>query len=168
MERILIYIGIDFAASIVIALLLRRFVCAFVLVKGRSMLNTLQNHELMLVLRYGLFGKPRRYDIVICRYPNRKQLFVKRVIGLPGETIAMTDGQVLINGEILEERFPKRTTPRSFDEIQLGENEYFVMGDNRPCSVDSRSIRVGPIQEKMLLGRAKCVIFPFQKRRKLV
>ena len=152
MKQILIYLACELTICVILALLLRSFVLALVLVKGKSMLDTLQNHELMLVLRYGLFGKPRRFDIVICKYPNRKQLFVKRIIGLPGERISMTEGQVFINGEKLAESFPKRHCMRNFEEITLGNDEFLVMGDNRSCSVDSR--RVGPIRENMLLGRA--------------
>ena len=165
MKHILIYLACELTAGIILALILRRFVCAFVLVKGRSMLDTLQNHELMLVLRYGLFGKPRRFDVVICKYPNRRQIFVKRIIGLPGERISMEEGQVFINGEPLQEDFPKRTTMRGFGEIQLDEDGYFVMGDNRPSSVDSR--KVGPISEKMILGRVRSVIFPLKNRRRI-
>ena len=155
----------EVCAGVVLALLLRRFVCALVLVKGRSMLDTLANHELMLMLRYGLFGKPRRFDIVICRYPNRKQLFVKRIIGMPGERISMEEDVVYINGEILQEPFERRRSMRRVEEICLGEGEYFVMGDNRTCSVDSR--KIGPITEKMLLGRAKWVLFPLKRRRRI-
>ena len=165
MKAILIYLACELSIGVILALLLRRFVCALVLVKGRSMMDTLQNHELMLALRYGLFGRPRRFDVVICKYPNRKQLFVKRIIGMPGERISMEEGRVYISGEELEENFQKRHCMCSFDEVILGENEYFVMGDNRPCSVDSR--KVGPIKEDMLLGRAKCVIFPLKRRRRI-
>jgi len=165
MKHLLMYILFDVTIGVTLALLLRRFVCALVLVKGRSMLNTLRNHELMFVLRYGIFGKPRRFDVVICRYPDRKQLFVKRVIGMPGERISMEEGQVFINGEPLREDFPMRPHMRGFEEQVLGENEYFVMGDNRPCSTDSR--KIGPIKGDMLLGRAKSVIFPWKSRRRI-
>ena len=150
------------ALGIVIALLCRRFFFAFLFVKGNSMLDTLKNRDLLFMLRYGLLAKPHRFDIVICRYPNRKPLFVKRIIALPGERISIEDGCVFINGEALDECFARRKSMGSFAEIQLGNGEYFVMGDNRPSSVDSR--RVGPISEKMLLGRAVCRIFPLKSR----
>ena len=165
MKAILIYLICELTVGLILALILRRYVCALVLVKGRSMLDTLQNHELMLVLRYGPFGKPRRFDVVICRFPDRKQLFVKRIIGMPGERISMQEGRVFINGEALEENFSKRPCVRSFEEVLLGDEDYFVMGDNRPASSDSR--KVGPIREDMLLGRAKSVIFPLKRRRRI-
>ena len=161
----MIWLGCEICGGVVLALLLRRFVCALALVKGRSMQDTLQDRELMLVLRYGLFGKPRRFDSVICRYPGRKQLFVKRIIGMPGEQISMEEDVVYINGEPLAEPFFRRKSMRRVEEVQLGEKEYFVMGDNRPCSVDSR--KIGPIGKEMLLGRATRVLFPFKKRRRI-
>ena len=150
---------------VVIALLLRRFVCALALVRGRSMLDTLQNHEVMFVLRYGLFGQPKRFDVVVCKYPNRKGLFVKRIIALPGDVVSMEEDVVFINGEAIEENFPRRKCLRRMEERMLGEDEYFVMGDNRPVSQDSR--RVGPLKRSQILCRAKAVVFPFKRMRKI-
>ena len=166
MWNIVIRIGIELAAAFVIALLLRRFVCAFALVRGRSMLDTLQNHELMFVLRFGLFGQPERFDVVICKYPNRKGLFVKRIIALPGETISMEEDVVFINGEAIAESFPRRKCLRKMDERAVGADEYFVMGDNRPGSHDSR--RVGPLKRKQILYRVHSVVFPFKRMRKIL
>lgn len=147
------------------ALIVRRFVCAFALVKGRSMMDTLQNKEIMFVLRYGLFGEPQRFDVVICRYPERKGLFVKRIIGLPGERISMEEDIVYINGEPLAENFSRRKCMRKLEELTLGGDEYFVMGDNRPASQDSR--KVGPLHRKQLLARARWVLFPFKQMRRI-
>ncbi|MBQ8506578.1 MAG: signal peptidase I [Clostridia bacterium] len=165
MWNIIIRIGIEIAAALIIALLLRRFVCALALVKGRSMLDTLQDRELMFALRYGLFGAPKRFDVVICRYPKRKGLFVKRIIGLPGETISMEEDIVYINGEAIEEDFPRRKCLRKIEERALGDDEYFVMGDNRPSSTDSR--RVGPLKREQILYRAGYVVLPLKNRRKI-
>ena len=165
MWNILIRIGIEIAAAFVIALILRRFVCALAIVKGRSMLDTLNNRELMFALRYGLFGEPARFDVVICRYPGRKGLFVKRVIALPGETISMEEDIVYINGEPIGENFARRKCLRAIEERTMGENEYFLMGDNRPGSHDSR--RVGPIKREAILYHAVSVVWPLKKRRKI-
>lgn len=151
--------------TVALALLLRRFVCAFAFVKGKSMMDTLNDKEIMFVLHYGLFGEPQRFDVVLCRYPGRKGLFVKRVIGMPGETISMEDDVVYINGEPLEENFARRKCLRAIPERTLGPDEYFVMGDNRPVSTDSR--RVGPILRKQMLAKSVAVLLPFKKRRKI-
>ena len=165
MWNILIRFAIHFAAALVLALLLRRFVCAFAFVKGKSMMDTLNDKEIMFVLRYGLFGEPQRFDVVLCRYPKRKGLFVKRIIGMPGETISMEEDVVYINGEAIEEDFARRSCMRVITERTLGQDEYFVMGDNRPSSTDSR--RVGPIKRKQILAKGVAVLLPLKKRRKI-
>lgn len=153
------------ATGVLLALLLRRFVCMLVRVKGKSMMNTLHNGDFMLALRYGLFGRIRRFDVVICRYPGRKGHFVKRVVGLPGERVSMTEGALYINGAEVTEDFPLRRSLRGFDERTLGPDEYFVMGDNRPCSSDSR--RVGPIHRRAILARVCCVFLPLRRRQRI-
>lgn len=155
------------------ALLLRFFVLTLVQVKGRSMLPTLTNGSLVLMLH----GKrPRRGQIVICHYPNRwrdkrhllRQNFVKRVIAVPGETIWIEDGVVYIDGRTLQESYldPARNhIPRTLAPRTLAEDEYFVMGDNRDASNDSR--QVGPIPRRLLVGRACLVLWPPKAIRRL-
>ena len=163
--RIIAHLACEIAIGALLALLLRRFVCMLVRVKGRSMMDTLQNGEFMLALRYGLFGGIRRFDVVICRYPGRKGYFVKRIVGLPGERVAMTEGVLCINGEAVDEDFPLRETLRGFEERTLGAEEYFVMGDNRPCSHDSR--RIGPIHRSAIVARVCCVFWPLRRCRRI-
>ena len=154
---------------------IRFFVCEPVRVKGGSMLPTLKNKEWLWVskLDYRLHA-PRRGDVVICYFPGRymdpwkffRQYFVKRIVGLPGETIAIEEGVVLINGEPLNEPYldPSRIRYRRTMEARtLGDDEYFVMGDNRDSSNDSR--RIGPITGDMLVGKVQHVIYPFDKIR---
>ena len=151
--------------GVLIALLLRQFVCLLCFVKGRSMQDTLQNGEVVFALRRNLHGKIRRFDVVLCKYPNRKGLFVKRVVGLPGETIRIEEDILYVNGEPAVESFPRRKCLRPMPEKQIGAYEYFVMGDNRPSSKDSRS--VGPIPLENIVAVVKCVVFPFGKMRKI-
>ncbi|MBQ8312592.1 MAG: signal peptidase I [Clostridia bacterium] len=162
---------------IVLALLVRCLVVEVVRVKGGSMRSTLQNGEVMLVNRAAyLLGEPKRQDVVICLYPGRyrdkwklvPQYFVKRIIGLPGETIAIEEGVVLINGEPLEEPYLDEAHTRrksSMAPVTLGADEYFVLGDNRDNSNDSR--RVGALKRRALIGKVEAVFFPFKAIRKI-
>lgn len=158
-------IAAEVLAAVVLALLFRRFVGAFVLVKGRSMMDTLHNHDLLFALRRGISGAPKRFDVVICHYPGRKGLFVKRVAGLPGECIALEEGTLQIDGAPVEEAFALRRGRRTMPERTLGSGEYFVLGDNRPCSRDSRSI--GPIAEHQIVAVARWVVLPPRRARRI-
>lgn len=149
-----------------IALIIRRFICLFAYVKGRSMQDTLQNGEIIFAFRRTICGELKRFDVVLCKYPGRREFFVKRIVGLPEETISIDDDILYINGQAVEENFARRSCLRSMTERQLGRDEYFVLGDNRPASRDSRS--VGPIQRTEIIAVAKCVVFPFSKIRRIL
>lgn len=164
--KIMVYLLADLCVSLILALLLRQFVCLLAYVKGHSMRDTLQNGEIVFALRRKLHGELRRFDVVLCRYPNRKQLFVKRIVGLPGETICIDEEGILqIDGAAVAEDFPRRKNLRAMTERIVGEGEYFVLGDNRPASRDSRT--VGPIPRDRIIAVVKCVVFPFGKIRRI-
>ena len=157
-------------AAVLIALFIRSFVFLIVQVDGSSMLNTLHNDNRLFVWRAGyIFNAPERGDIVICHYPDSKngqygdRHYVKRVIGLPGDTISIKEGYVYINGELLDEPYiaAERRSKETMGEYKLGEDEYFVMGDNRANSKDSRY--VGPIDREQILGKAIYKIYPFDQ-----
>lgn len=154
---------IELAIGACIALLLRRFVCVLAYVKGNSMQDTLQNGEVVFAWRR--HGSLRRFDVVLCRYPRRKGYFVKRVIGLPGETIAVEEDQLLVNGCPVAENFPRRKHLRPMSERTVAEGAYFLMGDHRTASHDSRS--VGCIAETEIIAVVRAVVFPFRKIRKI-
>ena len=101
------------------------------------------------------FNNIDRFDILVFEMDNGKKL-IKRVIGLPGETVQITDdGSILINGEKIEENFGKEQIINAGDaanEIRLGKGEFFVLGDNRNNSMDSRNSRVGVVEDKKILG----------------
>ena len=153
-----------------VALLVRRYVLCLTRIQGRSMLPTLRNGQWALVTRWdGRLSGPRRGDIVICFFPGRmmkrlpflRQMMVKRVVGLPGETVAFEEGAVLIDGLPLAEPYldPARCRHRlSRPPVTLGENQYFVLGDNRAASHDSRA--VGPLDRRLIVGRVRFVL-PF-------
>ncbi len=129
------------------------------LIEGRSMLPNFHDGERLIVTRLTyLFGKPSRGDIVIFNAPNARPNdppLIKRVIGLPGDTVAIRDTRVYVNHTLLDEPYinePCNPTSCPDDEWLLGADEYFVMGDNRNNSRDSR--RFGPIHFNQLIGEA--------------
>ena len=133
-----------------------------------SMENTIMTGDQIFGNRLAYVkSDPQRYDIVIFYYPDdEKQKFIKRVIGLPGETVQiMDDGSIYINGEKLEENYgmeviKPETIGRAAEPIELGDDEYFVMGDNRNNSSDSRTDMVGNIKRENIIGKAWLRIWP--------
>ena len=138
-------------------------------VSGSSMEPTLQDGDSLLIEKVSYrFSDPKRFDIIIFPYRyGDEQYFIKRVIGLPGETIRIDyDGNIYIDGVILNEGYGAEVIldpGRAETEVVLGEDEFFVMGDNRNHSMDSRDISVGSINKKDILGRAFVRIYPFSK-----
>ena len=158
-------------AALVIALLVRQFIFEPVRVDGHSMDDTLAHGEVMFVTKfdYQFGGEPERFDVVICHYPGRGNTnFVKRVVGLPGDTVALVDGYLYVNGERYEEPYLVNRSYVDFGPYSVPEGYYFMMGDNRSNSNDSRSMYVGPITRDMILGRVSCVLFPFNHYRGIV
>lgn len=153
--------------AVIIALLIRSFVFIIVQVDGSSMRDTLHDENRLFVWRagYTFGGEPQRGDIVICelKINGAPKVCVKRAIGLPGETISISKGYVYINGEKLEEPYisENRRKIEDMQPVTLGEDEYFVMGDNRIGSSDSRS--VGPLKRDDILGKAVFKIWPFDE-----
>ncbi len=176
-----------FAISAIVILLFVNFIAHPVTVIGRSMDPTLQDGE------YGLtsvistaFQEPERGDIVIVKMKGEsgeEERWVKRIIGMPGETIEAKNGQVIVDGvpldesaylpqSVIDETLAKYKAengmdygPFTFDfgPVTLGEDEYWVMGDNRPYSKDSRYPTVGPIKKSNIFGQGMLVLYPFNK-----
>ena len=150
---------------VVAALLIHQYLFTFARVDGTSMLDTLHENNIMGVsrLHYRL-NEPQRGEIITCNYPeDGNKLFVKRIIGLPGETIEIREGTVYIDGEPIAETYLTRVDDQSMDPITLAKDEIFVMGDNRPVSRDSRA--VGPLTLDEIYGRVLFVAFPFNEIR---
>ena len=130
-----------------LAFVVRTFIFEPVRVDGSSMLNTLENNEFMIATKFDyLAGDPERFDVVICDYPNTDDGMyrVKRVIGLPGETIELKKGELYVNGEFVEQNFEMTPNETDFGPFTVPEGHYFVMGDNRNNSLDSRDDELGP------------------------
>lgn len=149
--------------------ILPNFVIQRTIVDGSSMANTLQDGEHLYVEKLSYrFDALDRFDIIVF-YPygrDSEEYYVKRIIGMPGETIQIIGSDIYINGEILEEHYGKDpiTDPgRAAEPITLGEDEYFVMGDNRSVSKDSRSEEVGNVKKENIGGRAIFRIKPLSR-----
>lgn len=161
---------IFFLEALALALVLRLFVLSLARIRGSSMLPTLKNGQWALVWRLTyFFRRPQRFDVVICHFPGRRvkrlpflpQSFVKRVVGLPGETLEVIEGVLHVDGQPVAEPFLDPARARFFRSrapITLGPDEYFVMGDNRDASNDSR--RVGPLKRRAIVGRVVFALWP--------
>ena len=111
-------------------------------------------------------SQPERGDVVVFKYPPNPALdSIKRVIGLPGETIELRGGELYVNGEHIEQNFEMTPNETNFGPFTVPEGHYFVMGDNRNNSKDSRNMLVGPLERKMIKGHVRCVVFPLNKAR---
>ncbi|MDD3213774.1 MAG: signal peptidase I [Eubacteriales bacterium] len=156
-------------SAVVIALLIRTFLFEPIRVDGQSMCDTLQDKEIMFVTKPEyIFGEPQRGDVVICKYPGRTENFVKRLMGVPGDTLEIRDNVVYLNGEALDEPYltPTRNDDGfSMDAITLEDGQYFVMGDNRDNSHDCRNYygygKPTTLSRSQIIGHVRCVLFPF-------
>lgn len=157
------------AAVLIIAFAIRLFVFEPVRVDGDSMYDTLLNGERMAVEKVTyMFERPQRGDIVICFYPGYTVSCVKRVIGVPGDTVEVSYGQLYINDELInEDEYIDGMMLRDYEKTTVPEDCVLVMGDNRNASLDSRSATVGPIPYYRIVGKARSVIFPFSDIRPL-
>ncbi len=149
------------------------FVIAFVgqrtEVSGSSMEPTLQNGDNLIVDKLSYrFREPERFEIIVFPFQHEDNTYyIKRIIGLPGERVRIDEnGNIYINEELLEEHYGREVILNpgtAFEGITLKEDEYFVLGDNRNNSSDSRSPQVGNIHKNRIIGRALVRIFPFDK-----
>ena len=180
-QEILSWIGLLLAA-VAIATAVRALLIEPIKVDGRSMLETLQHGEIVLVTKPKmLLGKLERGDVVICRFPTREKqyklsigasldigltnhtLFVKRLVALPGDAVAILGGVLYVNDQPVEEPYVTHVSRMDYPRRVLQDNEYMVMGDNRANSHDSRSADVGPLTKDMIVGKASFVLFPFDR-----
>lgn len=149
---------IPYLIIILVVLILRTFIVTPIIVSGESMVPTLDGGELMLLKKYDTSYE--RFDIVVVNKNVEGDNLIKRVIGLPGETIRYRNGNLYINDEIIEDTYAYGETG-NFREITLGDDEYFLMGDNREISLDSRTL--GIIKKKEIEGTVGIVLYPFNK-----
>ena len=146
---------IPYVIILIVVLLVRTYLVTPIMVSGPSMQPTLNGGELMILYKRGTID---RFDIVVVDIDTED--IIKRVIAVPGETISCENGIIYVNGRRQDEEYSKGVT-YDFGKVELGENEYFVMGDNRQDSKDSRHI--GPIHIDKIKGTTSLVLFPFTK-----
>lgn len=147
---------IPYAVIFLIVILIRSFVVTPVIVSGTSMDSTLKDGEILLLNKFDKTYD--RYDIVVFDYQGSK--LVKRIIGLPGETVEYKDGILYINGKETEDNFSSITRDYKMDIEVIPDGYYFVMGDNRNNSSDSRII--GLIDEKSINGTTTISLWPIK------
>lgn len=150
------------ALSIGVALFLNGFVIVNARVTSGSMENTIMTKDRVLGLRFSYwFSQPQRGDIVIFKYPDdESQNYIKRIIGLPGDTVEIQNGSVYINGELLDEPYLREEPKGSFGPYEVPEGHYFVLGDNRNNSRDSRYWTNKYVSEDQILGKAYWIYYP--------
>jgi signal peptidase I len=153
------------ALVVLVALTIRSFIAEPIRVDGDSMIPTLVHNEDMLVEKMSYwFNDPLRGDIIICFYPGYTESCVKRVIGLPGETVVVKDGKIYINDVALDESaYWSGEIIGNTDPVTVGSREVFVVGDNRNGSKDSRNPTVGSIPYAKVVGRVVAVVYPFNE-----
>ena len=154
--------------AIVLSFVLVAFVVQKTEVIGDSMEPTLKHQEQLVIDKISYrFGKPDRFDVVV--FPHENTNYIKRVIGLPGETVSIEEGYIYIDGQMLYddtygmEAITSDHYYRLSEPVVLGEDEYFVMGDNRNNSKDSRDGTVGNVKKDQIIGRVIFRIWPFEK-----
>lgn len=174
----------DYARVFVIAILISLLVFTFgvrkKVVSGNSMYPILEDKEDVLInVAASYFTKIDRFDIVVVKNENEEHdLWVKRVIGLPGETIAYKDGKLYVNDQIVEETFLDTTYmekimkekslsvfTQDMEKVTLEKDEYFLAGDNRVNSLDSRTASVGPFHRNQIIAKGVLVYSPLSKVR---
>lgn len=162
----------DFIKDIIIAVLVAIVLIQFVkpvIVKESSMENSFIEKDYLIVSKQSYtYGDVERGDVVVFHSSlmdenGKEKLLIKRVIGLPGENVQITDGDVYIDGVMLKEDYTKDGFTTGDVNITVPEDEYFCMGDNRVVSIDSRNSDVGCVEKHNLMGKVVLRVFPFKK-----
>ncbi len=152
--------------ALLLALLITTYVAHHTSVEGSSMEPTIEDGSQLVVEQISYYlHEPERFDVIV--FPNNQGAnYIKRIIGLPGETIQIKDGYIYINDKQLEEDYGKEIIEDgglAADKITLKKNEYFVLGDNRNGSIDSRRTDIGAVKREQIKGKAWLCFYPFTK-----
>lgn len=155
--------------AVILAVVLNMFIIVNAVIPTASMETTIMKGSRIFGNRLAYkSSSPERGDIVIFKYPDdESQLFIKRVIGMPGDTLEVVNGTVYINGEALEEDYLNVIPYGDYGPVTVPEGAYFMMGDNRNNSADSRFWRQPFVYEDKILGQAAFCYFPFSEMGKI-
>ena len=149
---------LPYVVIIIVVLIIKSNVVAPIRVNGKSMNNTLKNGDIMILDIIGYrTSKLKRFDIVVI--DNGKDYLIKRVIGLPNEEIEYKDNKLYVNGKLIKDKYSKGKT-NDF-KVTVNNNSYYVLGDNREDSLDSRYY--GSFNKKKILGKTNFTVFPFNR-----
>lgn len=148
---------IPYIVIVLVVVLIRTFIITPVRVDGDSMKNTLKNGDILLLYKLGSIN---RLDIIVLDEEKDNEKIIKRVIGLPGETVAIKKGKIYINDKVIDDEYAYGETS-DYDKVTLKDDEYFILGDNRLISKDSRYF--GPIKKSEIKGKIVFRLFPFTK-----
>ncbi len=158
---------IIFVVVVILVWLMDTFLIVNAQIPSESMENTIMTGDRVIGNRLAYkTGIPQRYDIIIFKYPDDESvLYIKRIIGLPGDTVTILGGKVYINGstEPLDDSFTPETPLGDFGPYTVPGNSYFVMGDNRNYSFDSRYWENTFVREDQILGKAAFCYYPFNR-----
>lgn len=150
---------LSYVVVIIIALLIKEFVFTLIIVNGNSMNDTLKDNDIMILNKFSYhFNEIERFDIVVAK--DSDGYLIKRVIGLPGDIISYKDDILYINGKKVEDKYAKGET-YEFGSVKVAEDEYFLMGDNRETSLDSR--KLGTFKRDEILGKTNYTLYPFNR-----
>ena len=151
------------AACAAAGLVIHERVLSLIRISGTSMNNTLKSGDVALITRYDYRdGRPPELgDVVECRFPGREDTYVKRVMGLPGQRVALHSGLLTIDGFPMTE--PYVSSEAEDFEVTLGEGQYLLLGDNRAASYDSRMSDMGPVGEDAFLGKVRFIVWPLNR-----
>lgn len=153
---------VSIAVALIAVILIRTFLFTVIKVEGPSMNDTLwEGDRLIVTIADMKINGPQRFDVVITHFPDSDKRYVKRVIALPGETLEIRDGVTYIDGEPLDEPFVTHPSTSDFGPYTVPEGQYMVLGDNRSNSHDSRADDVGPVDEDMIIGKVRFIMWPF-------
>ena len=148
---------VPYIIIIVVVVFIRTFIITPVKVNGTSMYPTLEGNEIMLLNKLADID---RFDIAVLQLEGEDSNLIKRIIGLPGETVEISENQIYIDGELLDDPYGYGIT-YNIDPVTLGDDEYFILGDNRIISLDSRSF--GKIHRSEIKGTTNFIMYPFGK-----
>jgi signal peptidase I len=151
---------IEIAAVVALAYYITHYALEKTLMSGQSMESTLKDQDNILINKFAyVFSEPKRFDVIVFKQSDKEHSYlnIKRVIGLPGETVRIIDGKVYIDDSVLKEPVKTEAITNAGlaeEEIKLDENEFFVLGDNRNNSEDSRFANIGNIVTGDIIGKA--------------